>query len=263
MRIFSKFKDYYDVMLAYDRDPSPVYARDTVVHDTNSDEFKALKLPIPRGVNLSIRGLYNEKGTERGTIFFCGKVYPFWGVNRTYCYNHRQIVTAVKASLEKYRNGSYARDLEEILQELYTGNVHSQWVNEKSMEMLDSELKNKPISDALHLAYKSPILIKIGTWLYVNPNLREYGFQACLDPHTAYQELSMFMGNNLAQQNEPPSKQTDELKVHAHGFDRWSFRTHKEDGRKARKERQKQSERAVTVKDQPLVGSDDFRFETE
>ncbi len=118
MRIFSKFKDYYDVMLAYDRDPSPVYARDTVAHDTNSDEFKALKLPIPRGANLSVRGLNNEHGSERGTIFFCGKVYPFWGFNRTYCYNHRQIATAVKASLEKYRNSSYARDLEEVLQEL-------------------------------------------------------------------------------------------------------------------------------------------------
>ncbi len=57
-----------------------------------------------------------------------------------------------------------------------------------------------------------------------NPRLSEFGFARMVDPMTAFQRLSMFIGNNLTTHEDPDIVMTDELKVHANGFDKWSFR---------------------------------------
>lgn len=46
-----------------------------------------------------------------------------------------------------------------------------------------------------------------------------------VDPYTAYQELDMFLGNNLVFQEDPDAHLTDDLKIHYKGFDKtYGFR---------------------------------------
>jgi hypothetical protein len=53
-----------------------------------------------------------------------------------------------------------------------------------------------------------------------------------MDPFTLFQELSMFVGN-LPQPGPPMVQITDpDIKIAKHGFDKWSFRRHKDDVKK-------------------------------
>ena len=72
------------------------------------------------------------------------------------------------------------------------------------------------------------------TTLIVNPTLRSYQFFKVIDPFTAYQELSMFLGNNLVTQKDPNPPISDVDKRDTHGFNEWSFKTHQEESKKPR-----------------------------
>lgn len=70
----------------------------------------------------------------------------------------------------------------------------------------------------------------------------------------------MFLGNNLAQQVNPIPKTTDELKAHAHGYDKWSFRT--EDSPKNKKRKAKRAAKlAAKQQEQRVLALDDSDFE--
>ncbi len=64
--------------------------------------------------------------------------------------------------------------------------------------------------------------------LTVNPRLNQYNFASVVDPYTAFQELSMFIGNNLVDTSTTqPRPISDKLKSETKGFNEWSFRRHK------------------------------------
>ena len=69
----------------------------------------------------------------------------------------------------------------------------------------------------------------------INPLLKDYNFQKVLDPYTVYQELDMYI-NGVLGQNKEPDEVADKYKIQQHGYDRWSFRKHKLDNVKARKQ---------------------------
>jgi hypothetical protein len=61
-------------------------------------------------------------------------------------------------------------------------------------------------------------------------SLKEYDFPRVMDPFTLFQELSMFVGGVLPRNPNPMVEITDDkVKVAKHGFDKWSFRKHKDD----------------------------------
>lgn len=60
--------------------------------------------------------------------------------------------------------------------------------------------------------------------------LKTWGFARAVDPYTLFQELSMFVGGVLPRNPNPMVEITDpDVKVAKHGFDKWSFRKHKDD----------------------------------
>jgi hypothetical protein len=69
----------------------------------------------------------------------------------------------------------------------------------------------------------------------VNPLLRKYNFEQVKDPYSAWQEISQFLGSELATQRDPNPPIPDELRAQAKGFDKWSFRKHADDSKKPRK----------------------------
>jgi hypothetical protein len=84
------------------------------------------------------------------------------------------------------------------------------------------------VGDAAFIALGAPIVVVTDAEVTVNARLLDWGFGARRDPYAAWQEISVYLGNNLAQAAQRrPRPVTDELKAHAHGFDRQSFRNTK------------------------------------
>jgi hypothetical protein len=69
----------------------------------------------------------------------------------------------------------------------------------------------------------------------LNPCLRADSFQKIKTPVEAFQEISMYLGNQLVHQMDPVSACADEILRDKKGFDKWSFRRHKEESKKLRK----------------------------
>jgi len=67
-------------------------------------------------------------------------------------------------------------------------------------------------------------------WFIDPPLLRQVGFQQLMDPYTAFQELSMYLGNRARPENSMITI-SDKSKIIKHGMDKWSFRRMK--GQKA------------------------------
>jgi hypothetical protein len=61
-------------------------------------------------------------------------------------------------------------------------------------------------------------------------SLRDYGFPKAVDPYTLFQEISMFVGGVLPRNPNTMIEITDNVvKLAKHGFDKWTFRRHKDD----------------------------------
>lgn len=243
MKIVSPFKDYYDVVLANDRDPYPLYLRQPAEYEFKDREhtyYRIQRWEFPR-----IPGISHEKST--GCVAFCGRLYPFWFVQDTICYTLQQVVAAFKKRIDLYDGSPEYRMMtkgyHETLSALSGTKVNRPsygggWgtLNEPTWQAWQEHMKEGGrISDSVFLKEQAPVIAVFGTQVLINPILRKLNFHTVLDPFTAYQEISMFLGNNLAQQVDPIPKTTDELKAHAHGFDKWSFRTHKEDSKKTKR----------------------------
>lgn len=60
--------------------------------------------------------------------------------------------------------------------------------------------------------------------------LKKFHFQKVIDPYTLNQELAMFVGGVLPRNPNPMvTIKDDKIKAGKHGFDKWSFRRHKDD----------------------------------
>ena len=68
--------------------------------------------------------------------------------------------------------------------------------------------------------------------LVKNPILKDYDFASVVGPYEAYQEISVFLGNELSSQMDPNLDRTDKDIRDSKGFDDWSFKRHKEESKK-------------------------------
>ena len=270
MRIISDFKDYYDGPQGSDGDPTPLFLRKEQSLEARTAPYAGALWP-----NCEVPAI-NSFENIRGVIAFCGRSYVYWRIDGSYCYTLQQVVTALTRLLESrkglawvgYKNDVKAiqRALDIAKDESYRPTPRkSKWspapaLCPRSWATYCEESKNYRVKDEVFIHYRSPILAIERDTLRVNPNLKSFGFHSVMDPYTAYQELSMFMDNNMAQQLDPIPKMTDELKVHAHGFNQWSFRTHKEDSPKARKKREKEAPRPLPT-EEPELPLDDSDFQ--
>jgi hypothetical protein len=85
----------------------------------------------------------------------------------------------------------------------------------------------RTVADDAFRFFDAPVMAMTDELVVVNPRLSELHFASQVDPFTAWQDLSMFLGNNLVKNVSTPKPVTDDLKAHAHGFDKQSFRKSK------------------------------------
>lgn len=246
MRIYSKFKDYYDMVQKSQYDESgAVWNRNTFQVEQNivPEILSLLRVEAersyltfkPRGGIVLKNGFYGSRyvkphvaGVNHSCIAclvcIAGKVYPMIEV----CFSYRH------GDNDWISNNEYYFDLDSFLSctdsasrkvVFYEDAIYPTWFFNLNRDVGTSkpwELINAPVFI---------IRPKAGDWrsddysIEANPYLRVIEFMKVLDPYTIWQEIDMFMNNQLANEADPGTV-PDKYRWIQHGFDeKMSFRT--------------------------------------
>lgn len=250
MKIHSKFKDYYDsVRAVFHGDVEPIYTRVTTEVDLrvrwpSSQEEQERAAPFRPLLNLVPP---TAPDGQVGVIGFCGKAYPFWFMRsweRTTlrcAYGYRGVLQLMLDSGNEYTrdnakkllraNEILKQDMDEIERHKALRRLRANWsFNEKTIEDWFKANRHRfALGDAMFRYFRAPVVAVVQDGNHdmkgiVNPRLSDYDFASQVSPFDAFQELSMFVSNNLAFQDDPSSRMTDIDKRDAHGFDNKSFK---------------------------------------
>lgn len=239
MRIVSKFRDYYDgvmTSLGY-HDKSMVFIRKEVevdikdyplFYDTGWRSTSPL-LQISR-YYLSSEGKKDYYAFNHFIIGFCGKLYlgfKFYSEvaeNKNFPFN--------KLSNKKTKTTiTYDIDVIKSILNISDMNLFNERVE---------AIRKMDFTDMFH-ELNTPIFVfdastpnnfkgynSSGGELIVNPSLKKYEFYRIFDSFQAYQEIEMYVGGVLGNNEDKTLKSTDKEKIISHGFDyKYSFRKDK------------------------------------
>lgn len=234
MRIFSTFKDFYDIyrddktsLVKYDRKMSEIYVKCSIKQLNGFDAYTISH-------NLRFLG-------------FCGEIIPFAWYGATVCYinedpqktldsNYSDGFQDVIAAFCAWKGEDYVRPKKYIKPEsrLYFRGFKDDdfsWLKEHAEEL-------KKDFTAIFGNSQVPVFIidSIDFWngenrqpeLYyhviLNPNLRDIHFVKQRNPAIAYSQIETFIGNFLVSDKMKIDPIPDTLKAESHGFDKFSFR---------------------------------------
>lgn len=250
MRILSKFKDYYDSALAFGEDATLIYKRVEFIIPLNKLDIDWLKELRKKEPNVSRHTEYNglsrghrfEDISESFIIGFCGKLYPcihlkISASKEVYAYSYDEVISFLK----KYKLHKTLEDFEE----------DDNWFWNSKKNLIDFFNLKADDFQKFFLESKTPVF-KIDfnggkrenePRVILNPQLDEVSFVRVIDPFTAYQELSMYIGGVLGI-NEPETIEiSDKMMRQKKGFNNISFkkvldlRKRKQKGGKIKKKR--------------------------
>jgi len=250
MRIVSNFRDYYDSALCYGADPNLLYVRTEQVfeRDLYSRDVKkyfpgdmddilqpvfSLLAGMPEEISIPARRLCRIQITSK-IIGFCGVLYPAMDIDGVTYYSPQSIIETLPDKLLKDVNTKREK-LEELINRKDTWSI---WGNtnlgSKSWEKMTIDISSRKYDDVF-VGLKSPIFRfekLVGPRLYrltLNPCLKKDLFQKIKIPTDCFQEISMYVGNQLVSQEDPTANITDDVLRDEKGFNEWSFRKHKDD----------------------------------
>jgi len=256
MRIISSFHDYYDNGLAYGSDPKLIYVRESKEIDVSPLTTLEKEKSIYKDIYVCIHSM-PEYQNNCGVIAFCGKLYPFYEISyrydsitgkckykyfysfesmANYIYSNKFIeaitndctsnggATAKNIDAAKYYITTIKKSIDEVI-----NRKKYMWSNRMLYHEHDAQFIGKVINDEPFIKIDSPIIVfTISSGkprkMVINSRLNEYNFIQKFDPISCFQEIEMYIGNNLAKQVDPSVNFSDELKRDIAGFDEWSFR---------------------------------------
>lgn len=175
-----------------------------------------LKFTFPSDTLSKVRYTKNDHkrpmpDVERVLIGFCGILYPCIRV----IHSEREIANIyLPAQLDTY-----------FKHKIPERRHRKEWRERAAF------LTNRPCVDGLFLEVDAPLFVvsddpdERGQSQRIDTNLplKPYEFFKVIDPFTAFQEISMYLGNQLVKHDQPDSI-ADEYRIAMHGYDRYSFR---------------------------------------
>lgn len=255
MKIISKFKDYYDGVQIYGCE-GPHFVRTT----KKIENFDMSLLPEDfrnccGGHYYKGWGNYISKHDKQwtkldrdlysGFVIFCGKLYPFI-TTKDIVYHpdfypsyqaEKFIVERSKLPTQYICDKSYSNEwlysFDKVIDKfglIKTNdkkNFYRRWYNDYQQVKTLFDYKGFDVSH-INIKYQTPIIVWIKDKCYSNPILDEIRFQKEVDSFSTYQEIEMFIGNVLVNDNDKMIKLSDKDRLHKAGFDKYSFRKDKE-----------------------------------
>ena len=249
MRIYSKFKDYYDPALKeFEAEPTPVYDRTTQLLPkvslgiTGIHSNRNYYHPERRMLPISNDGWGDTDGSRKYhmidltnlglcIIGFCGKLYAVYSdytipVNGKGYYGHKGHQSSYLSMYRKLEPALFTE------KPFLNYNHYGQVPPHESVHGFD-QLESAPALKALFVKHMTPAFIyrcfppteSKEKALIINPHLGDIGFQKVMNPWQAMQEIHMFLGNELVQDKQPIMPVgSDKIIAESKGFDKWSFR---------------------------------------
>ena len=181
-------------------------------------------------------------------VGFCGRLYPAMTVDHRTYYS---IDKMLKGISEEYLR-RFGLDKKRMADAVSWKKPHYYIYGGYRGHPLTHETWNKSVEDLTVRRYDD-VFIRLGVPVFRldflrsengtrirltrNPRLKDDDFQRVRSPSDAYQELAMYVGNELARQPDPVSAIPDHIMRDEKGFDEWSFRRHKADDKKLKRHR--------------------------
>lgn len=243
-------------MQAYGADPAIVYRR-----MTTEAEFGPGVEPVSTAlVEAVLKGphAYSDWSEPRdyeidfdpGMLLFCGKTFGIWGLgqnSRDFCLADAICDHLSEGERKKFVDPSRSLSQEErrdIQRHGYSFSDFqcSLWSEEMSgLDSTDTLIRLQVPVAAIWIAHHQGGSLL--TWVIANPPLKPCGFGKIMDPYTCYQEIAMFIGNQLNALDAAPLRTGDDRTIaQQKGFDDQSFRREpglKDERRKANRQRKK------------------------
>jgi hypothetical protein len=239
MRIFSKFQDYYDSVIAYGIDQNTVFERKRYsLKDDDPqciDLFKSLPV-VKEAMRTFLPSRYNFRGKiclkETIAVLFCGKLYTSLIFGKydsdrrgitllRCCYDIESIENFYaqnKAELPKHEKKSRWRRIVKSKENIVA--FFNKYQGAESDDFIDAHFK----MDAPIILFRD-CSTHLSSWrVVVNPILKDLRFYRIVDSFTAFQELSMFIGGVMGKKSPAMVEISDNNRIAKHGFDKWSFR---------------------------------------
>ena len=226
MRIVGgKFSDYYDSAQGYGIDTTLVYVR-------KENHISNIALPVPKNDD-GVTEKTNERFyLEPKVLGFCGTLYPLVQIT----YDKRGIWHGDKYKWEAKKT-EYFYDFDSLAASGYIEQVHTWKIKEDLREFFHTFQDRKDDKLFTEVA-EAPIFVltadeenrrngdrhnRYFAAMRTNPNLKELGFMRMKDAFTAFQEISMYLSNQLVKEKSIDNI-ADKYKIAGHGFDETSFR---------------------------------------
>jgi len=220
MKIYSKFRDYYDSVQIHGQD-------DTVHYIRNTEQIEFPKNLQDKLFNdtrkISLYHLDDKKASvelRSFIILFCGKIFRGFKLVE---YNRTDDTTVdlgkyfydIESTLKFYEESVADRkNLWKYWSDLTHTKVINNWLSKKNTD----ELETYAIENKIAIAcFSDNIALK-------NPCLSNYEFFRLVEPYSAYQELDMFISGILSKDPNMMVEISDKDRIDQHGFNEWSFR---------------------------------------
>lgn len=219
-------RDYYDGVMAYGQDDT-VYVRKRI---TDIDSTKAANLPLdyPTGCRWLRHSIEAHTGGLIAIpilVWFAGVRYG--AIKLEEKYKGDQGYSQVFWNKENFLE---ALEKNTINERIYVPSLNRNSTLRQTMNgVFDSQGRE---SDKTWLI-ENGVGIAVGefpkwendfVWKFDCDGLKNINFPKILDPFTAYQELSMWVGGVLPKTGNEMVSISDEDKITKRGFDKWSFR---------------------------------------
>lgn len=253
MKIISSFSDYYDGV------------SNSIGVDADDLTYVRRSLNIECG-KLSVREVFDYQNSipcsESGyghlvspiAIFFCGKAYSVLQYDGSIFTSYDSLYLHVKD--RAFKNNSNATGLLEMFDEAdrtiaikgekFYSNFFT-YFKRLSSSSWEKVRQGKDIDHRIFREVKAPVFMITKRYfsremsLITNPRLEHYRFGHFVDAFQAYQEIDMFLGNNMVEPIDNSINRTDELIRDSKGFDKNSFKNLSPGGRKSRREKKKKN----------------------
>lgn len=229
MKIISKYRDYYDSCASrHGVDNKLLFVR----HEREIEsEREQDRWPELRNFPSRFMGTYRGKVIYLSVfvIGFCGKLYRgiFSSERAKNCLDYKSNYWYSFNGINDYMLLRYKFKENPLEKKSYHDSTSFRMFMELPQE--SKSFRDRCIAEQITIIsrFQEPFSHSINgnnATVLVNHSLGNVEFFRIFSPYMAFQEISMWVGGALNQPERPMIKVSNEVKIHKHGFDKYSFR---------------------------------------